>query len=149
MTTSDTDTDTSESPLTALQQYPDQSPKTEAAALNREPKTDRPWLWQKGQSGNPKGRPTNEERRRSFIEVLRNKVEEAPEPLADAAYRKGTKGDVRALTFIRDTLYGTPERTVRVIDQGGPLAGLLAGIAGQIIDAEVRELPDGEPPITT
>ena len=145
MSTPDTNTPTPESNPIASEE---QSPESVSEPVIAEPKTDRPWLWKKGQSGNPKGRMTNAERRKSLIEVLRNKVEEAPEPLADAAYRKGAKGDVRALTFIRDTLYGTPTRTIQVLDNEGPLAGLLAGIAGQIVEGEVRELSDGETPIT-
>ena len=116
-------------------------------AILREPKTGQ---FAKGSIANPRGRPTKAEAkaRRSYLESLRQRIEENPEPLADAVYRRANKGDIRAHTFIRDTLYGTPTRTIQVLDNEGPLAGLLAGIAGQIVEGEVRELSDGETPIT-
>ena len=147
VTQPDSSDSTPESLPTALQRYQDPDQVTGKQygeqSIIREPKTGH---FAKGSIANPRGRPTKAEAkaRRSYLESLRQSVEEDPEPLAAAVRKRALRGDIRAHTFIRDTLYGTPEKTVRVIDQAGPLAGLLAGIAGQIVDGEYTELPSSE-----
>ena len=105
-----------------------------------EPETAKPKRWGKPfepcQVANPYGRKGNPEKRTMVTEV-RRKADKQASKLADAAVKSALNGNVRALTFIRDTAYGVPAQKLVVAREEDPAATLLA----RMLEAERPQLP--------
>ena len=93
-----------------------------------------------GNNANPAGRGA----KRQTVAVL---LQEAPAArnrrIANRLLRDAGAGVASAQRMVLEYQDGLPVKRVQVIDEGGPLASLLSSL-GEVIDAEVRELPDGE-----
>ena len=93
-----------------------------------------------GSVPNPAGRGA----KRQTVAVL---LQEAPAArnrrIANRLLRDAGAGVASAQRMVLEYQDGLPVKRVQVIDEGGPLASLLSSL-GEVIDAEVRELPDGE-----
>jgi hypothetical protein len=97
---------------------------------------ERPWLFQKGQSGNPKGRPIGA--RHKVTLAIEAMLDEKAENLVNVAMEKALEGDVVALRLCLDRI--CPPRKDRPIsfempkiekveDSSKLTAGLLAAVA--------------------
>lgn len=90
------------------------------------PKNIEPHKWDKGQSGNPKGRPPKLPQLDKLLDAVLGEEKEgisAAEVILKALRLKATKGDVRAAEVLLDRAYGkasqkveqSGETTIRVI----------------------------------
>ena len=111
------------------------SPDTEKQNASE---SDKPWQFQPGQSGNPRGgsRP----QKVSYQQLAADVDDEAKRRMILALVRKAEKGDVRAFEELANRAEGKP--AVRVIHEESPaLAQLLSSFAS--IDGEYQVLEDG------
>lgn len=76
--------------------------------------------WQKGQSGNPQGRPKSP---LAFSEVLRKRLtQRAKRSISDKAISMAEGGDIKAMVFLRDTADGRPVQRQEISGPaGGPI----------------------------
>ncbi len=119
------------------------TPGTQNSEELAEPRTDKPWLWHKGQpSSNPYGRAGNPDKKTMVTEV-RRKADRKASRLADALIETALKGNVRAFIAIRDTAYGVPKQSLVIERADDPLTRWIQGMSG--IDV-VNDLPALPPP---
>ncbi len=97
---------------------------------------------------NPYGRKGNPDKVR-FSEALRQEATANARSLARAAVKSGLQGNVRALTFIRDTTEGVPKQSLVIERADDPLVRWLSGMGtiDSTIEA-VNDLPALPPPTT-
>lgn len=130
----DSNRDTQTEPLTEQQPQPE----TQTLPTPARPAT---WLWQPGQSGNPRGRPP---KGKSYRELAESRPEAKKlaviQAMEDAAIQDKR---VAAAEFLRDTAEGRPKQSVEVSQGIGEelrLAFLEQLTSGQVVDGESRLL---------
>lgn len=102
-------------------------------------------MWQKGESGNPHGRPKKGE---SLTDALRAKADK--EALADKLLALAKEGNFMALRYVYDRVDGLPKQTV---ETNAPLIGQLAELWTAVgheagpeseTDGDPGDLPEGD-----
>lgn len=103
------------------------------------PKNIEPHKWQKGQSGNPKGRPKLPNLKQAIADVLAEKKDglQALDVVLKALRAKAMKGDVRAIEVLLDRAYGKALQRVE------------ADVNTTVIQAVQAPNPEGDLPGTT
>lgn len=121
--------------------------------------------WQRGVSGNPKGRPVEPE---ELVDMLAYRLTKGlRKQLADKLIEMALKGNLNAITYIYDRIEGKPRQAVlNRVEVESPLVSLLRAMttdehakqghrvsgrpargpalpAGPVVEAEVREIPSG------
>jgi hypothetical protein len=105
-----------------------------------ENKSDKPWLWKPGESGNPMGRP---HKGHSITETIRRMMDEKPEikkALASKILQSALDGDITAMKTIWNYIDGMPLQKQEI-----------GGVDGQpiIITAARGFIPPGTPIAST
>ena len=108
-------------------------------------KTDKPWLFQKGQSGNPLGRPLGTKNfATDFDEVVEEiakvnniTASEARKILLRAAYSEAKNKNFPYYKDIMDRYYGKAQENLDVTSGGKPI--------GQLLDELTDTKPEGTP----
>ena len=88
---------------------------------------EKPWLFQKGQSGNPKGRPL---KRDSIRDMLREELAGSltlpdgrevtkAQIIAMKAFALAAQGDMVAIKYLSDQVDGTPKQSVELSGSEG------------------------------
>lgn len=85
--------------------------KPEEQINNSSPKTDKPWLFQKGQSGNPNGRPPGTH---SLSTIVKQRLSENPGELKEIIQSlfDMAKKDVNAIKLIWQYMDGMPQQNL-------------------------------------
>ena len=81
--------------------------------------------------------------KKTVAAMLQMAPESKNKRIANRLLRDAGAGVASAQRMVLEYQDGLPVKRLQVIDEGGPLASLLSSL-GEVIDAEVRELPDGE-----
>lgn len=138
-----------------------QGEKTEVKSIIpiTDPKTDqnqnpKPWLFKKGQTGNPKGRP---KKVADFDQEIEEELAKAGALEADGKpitkqqliirkmAEKAMKGDVKASQFLAERIKGKPTQKIETKNTNYNLNQTLEQIKGtKVVEAET---PDGTPTI--
>lgn len=97
---------------------------------------EKPWLFKKGQSGNPGGRPPDlvASFGRKHVDTLKKRTH--AQAVVEAAFRKAEKGDSRVLPYLMDRLFG---KVVTPIEVTG-----LENLAERVAKARARTTPELE-----
>ena len=99
--------------------------------------------FQKGQSGNPQGRPKSDF---CFAAILKNRPKEEYQAVADKVWAMAKAGDLQAANMIWDRLMGKPEQKSKVdlASTSGPLVIAFTGTAPPLWDNEDEDEDDAE-----
>lgn len=88
-------------------------------------RTDKPWLFKKGESGNPNGRPKETEERkiikkvqREFVEDYKEKLEKALPKISPVLISLALNGNLSAIKEINDRVMGQPTRPIDITSGG-------------------------------
>jgi hypothetical protein len=100
--------------------------------------------WQKGESGNPAGRPQRKPIEEAILCALTRKEAVA---VARAIIKRATKGDVRAFVALRDTTDGRPAQQVELSGRDGGQIELT--LAERLMRARERSCRASEEPNVT
>ena len=97
---------------------------------------EKPWLFKKGQSGNPGGRPPDlvTAYGRKHVDTLKKRTH--AQAVVEAAFRKAEKGDSKVLPYLLDRLFG---KVVTPIEVTG-----LENLAERLAKARARTTPELE-----
>ena len=104
-------------------------------------RADRPWLFKKGESGNPDGRPKDsisfKTKWLKFIDKIAAQNNMTPsdvdEKMLEVAYKQILSGDFKFWKDIIDRLYGTPINNVDVMSDGKALPQPILQLPNEVL----------------
>ncbi len=104
--------------------------------------TDKPWLWKKGQSGNPSGRPL---KNHALIESLEQAIESVGrDKLAEKAVNMAMNGDAQMMKYIIDRVAGPPAQTlIHKVEEAAQRIAEQTGMPIEEVLVEAKQLAQG------
>lgn len=110
-------------------------------------KTDKPWLWKKGESGNPNGRPLGtknfttdfDEAVEEIAKLNKITISEARKILLKRAYAEAKDGNFPYYKDIMDRYYGKAEEFIKADVTYTPIYGGLSRRNGDTPDIPTEE----------